>query len=995
MFQVNQRVCLKDDTSYRGVISEINGDFYCIRWDNGNIGYVSSDELIVEQATNPWERLADNDFDDYSNFTISSISNKVKNTSSNTISTLKASKTIFKPYQFIPLLKLLNSNNRRIIVADEVGLGKTISAGHIALELAARNELESLLIVCLNSLQEKWIDEFANKFNLYLEKIESIESFRNQLEAYRDRGEKIFAVINYEKFQRRENIEYFKDEAIDFDLIIFDEAHTLRNKKNSWKSLKSFVELAKAVVMLTATPIMTSLENLYNLVELLDDDNFSNYQIFQNAININKPFIRAYNQLSNGESPSVILRELNESEVVNVFRYGDVEFKNKYSLNDILGDNNLYRAIIKSLSDFTDGEISPKEKVNILEMLININSLNHFYTRTRKKDVMIDSLNVQRNPQLIKIELNDQERSIYEDKINSVYDDIGAIQVKRKYSSSLFADLKDESDYDNLSLDLSYDDSKFNALLEVVKRQNEEQIIVFSFFRKTLLYLRNRLHQCGYKIALIYGGQPLQERNNIIEKFRNGDFQILLSSEVGSTGLNLQFCNRIINYDLPWNPMVIEQRIGRIDRIGQKSPIINIFNFVYEDTIEERIYEKLYERINLFRESIGDLDDILGEESAYVAGIIENIYKDSPTNEEIENRLNRLAVAIEHNRSHLRQIEEGLRDSFSNDLYFENEIKNIDKNQQYLTENDLIEYIYRIISNKLTTLRINKDEKNPNIYNIYQPSEDVLFDFIEQYYESENIEQKKMLNSFKRKHYSKDIRCTFNQDLAFENKNIEYISAYHPLTMAIYNYFKQNEFDRNNVYRYALNINKIDDEVFKKDFKPGYYFLARYEFEIQKNINGKLSNFVYLKSSVVDLTSGDSFILHEDDSSDYFVSICQKYKTIIPESGIIELNREIISLIQNKYIENLMKQKNDLMKKEKLKFDSEVERKTNQEISYKENRINILEDQIHKNIGLANVLRAQINDLNKQIEQLKQIEGNSNLLIKDKLISLNLVYIYG
>ena len=161
MYEINQRICLLSDITRKGqIIEKISEETYEVLWDNEDIEIIKGKEIQIEiNIQTPWARLANNLFDDYKNFTISSIINKVRNTSSNTISTLKSSKTIFKPYQFIPLLKLLNSERRRIIVADEVGLGKTISAGHIVLELASRGELKSMLVVCLNSIQEKWIDE--------------------------------------------------------------------------------------------------------------------------------------------------------------------------------------------------------------------------------------------------------------------------------------------------------------------------------------------------------------------------------------------------------------------------------------------------------------------------------------------------------------------------------------------------------------------------------------------------------------------------------------------------------------------------------------------------------------------------------------------------------------------------------------------------------------------------------------------------------------------
>ena len=245
MFKKGQRICLITDKNKRGRVNDFPSEGICeIIWDNGDIETLRQNTIQNEIITQtPWEKLSKNEFNDYKNFTISSIINKVRNTSANTISTLKASKTIFKPYQFIPLLKLLNSENKRIIVADEVGLGKTISAGHIVLELAARGELNSLLVVCLNSIQEKWIDELQNKFNVRINRFEKIQDFKTALQNAQEHNDKIFGVINYDKFRQRKNVEYFENNAISFDLMIFDEVHTLRNDTNARKSLKRFTEL--------------------------------------------------------------------------------------------------------------------------------------------------------------------------------------------------------------------------------------------------------------------------------------------------------------------------------------------------------------------------------------------------------------------------------------------------------------------------------------------------------------------------------------------------------------------------------------------------------------------------------------------------------------------------------------------------------------------------------------------------------------------------------
>ena len=1006
MFTIGDRICLIANVSKKGIINDIPTEEFCeIIWDNGDIESLRlntiQNDVIIKT---PWQRMANNEFDDYRNYTISSIINKVRNTSSNTISTLKASKTIFKPYQFIPLLKLLNSENKRIIVADEVGLGKTISAGHIILELAARGELNSLLVVCLNSIQEKWIDELQNKFNIRVERFEKIQDFQTAITNSQNHNDRLFGVINYDKFRQRNNIEFYENNAISIDLMILDEVHTLRNDTNARKSLKPFTELAKSIVMLTATPIMTSLENLYSLIRILDEENYSNFQIFQNAININKPFIRAYNQLNSGIDTKIIATELKNIEIPNVFKYGDEETTTNVLLNEILGDDELYHRIIHELDNTENVTVS--KKVQLQEMLINLNSLNHFYTRTRKREVLTEGNIVRRNAHVIEIIMNKSEADVYNSIMNEVNENIGSIQIKRKYASSLFADHYTEEQYSKGINHIDNDDQKYRALIEIINNQESNSIIVFAFFRKTLLYLKNRLNADGFLVGLIFGGIDISERNRIIESFKNNEFQILLSSEVGSTGLDMQFCSRMVNYDLPWNPMVVEQRIGRIDRIGQQSEVINIFNFIYKNTIEEQIYSRLFNRIGLFKEALGNLDEILGGSEMYIEGEIEKIYKQNLTKEEINDRLDRIAAAIERNKLDLHRIDEGLKDSFSNDLYFENEIKAIEKNKQYLTESDLVEFINRAIANTLTTLTFVKSRDNTNIFEITQPREDTIFDFIEANYNKNNIELTNIFRSFKLKNQGKSIKITFNQDFAFNNKNVEYISAYHPLINAISCYFNKEKLDRNTTFRYALNKNHIKDEYFNNTFSNGFYFLIKYDFEIEKIINGRTSTFTHLKSLVIDL-NGIEFSTMNHTENDHFAAICQEYKTNLPEAGNITFNNELINEIKRTFTHYLMKQRDDLEQNEKMKFDSEVSRKTKQEIFDIDRKIlketerlqreknraqGLIENQKRNFVG---AITANIQELQKKKEKLLQLNQQSEITVKSKLISLNFIYLNG
>ncbi len=994
MLNIGDRIRHRSNTQLKGIVRDVlSNSSIEIVWDNGDIDFLAENEieLFVLDST-PWERLVQNRFDNFGNYTIATIVDKVRNTSANTISTLKASKTIFKPYQFIPLLKLLHSDKKRIIIADEVGLGKTISAGHIALELAARGSLKSLLVICLNSIQEKWIDELLNKFNIRLTRFQKLRDFKDGIENFKNNGDPIYGVINFDKFKNKNDLEYFQQNSIVFDLIIVDEAHTLRNETNCRRAIKPFTEIANALVLLTATPIMTSLENLYNLVKLLDTQNFSNFQIFQNSVNVNKPIIQAFNQLNSGVHPKEIAKYLIHAKIENVFKYGDTVIRKEESLSKVLADDELYQRLIHELKE--SHTLNLERRVMLQELMINLNSLNHFYSRTRKKEVLTQENAVTRSATVVEIKMTEEEDEIYHGVMSQYGNELGVVQLKRKYSSSLFADRFSEEQYDkNINLNLSkLNDSKYSALHEIIRQQEGNQLIVFSTFRKTLLYLKNRLCYDGFQVNVILGGKDLTERNDIIEKFRNSEFQILLSSEVGSTGLDMQFCSRIVNYDLPWNPMVIEQRIGRIDRIGQKSELINIFNFVYAGTIEEQIYKRLYERIGLFQDSLGNLDEILGEKEMYIEGEIEKLYKKQLSTEEKRKRLDEIAEAVENNKIISKKIEEGLKDSFSNDLYFENAIKSIEKNNQYLTENDLLEIVNRLIVNKLSTMTIVEKSGNEKIYEIQQPSPNLIFSFIEEYYDKNDSEQRKIFKDFKTKHYSKNIYCTFNQQFAFENKNIEYISAYHPLIQSAANFFGSTRLDRNSVFRFGLDMNKIPLDLLTK-FNRGYYFLVRFNYEITKQINGKESRLDYLRSLVIDM-NGEDFEVMNKEYSEAFASICDQFVSPIPDHGSINFNDDLVDELKHFYSDESIKMRNDFEKTEKLKFDSELQRRTAQELLDLEKQIENRQIYIVEGKGIESILKSEIVELENRRDLLLDSTKNSRFSVKSRLISLNFVFVY-
>ncbi|AXE16689.1 hypothetical protein DR864_02560 [Runella rosea] len=1004
-YSKGQRVSLSKNLTKKGYIDNVS-DFYAgyqyydILWDDGSLEVLAEHEIQEEiKISTSWDLLSNNSLGDFRDFSIANTLYKVKNTTTNTISSLKSSRTIFKAYQYKPLIKFLKSDLKRILIADEVGLGKTIEAGHIMLELAARGNLNNALIICTNSLCDKWKTELQEKFNFtlkkYLNSNELIQDIQNDINAAR---KTIFGVINYEKCRQEELQNIIAENNYKFDLLICDEAHKIRNSDTAQhKGVAKIVDNSEAVIFLTATPIMTELRNLYNLIRILDKEGYSNYGVFNNAINQNRPFIKALTKLNSNSPLNEIATELNNSLVVSEMSVDDqIYFTQQSTINEIYQNDKLYQRAIKNM---IDGENSTENRIKIQQDLVELNSLNHLYSRTRKKDVMNDNEVVKRNPKTITITLTSDETLIYNSVINE-YDEhnIGLIQRKRQIASCIITYLTSTEDLKKGNYTTTLTDSKFDGLKSIIREvviNNNKKLIIFAFFTNTLLYLKIKLKELNIETEIIYGA--ITDRTERIERFQyNENIKILLSSEVGSEGLDFQFCDAIVNYDLPWNPMVIEQRIGRIDRVGQQSPIINIYNLILKDTIEERIYSKLYTRINLFRESLGDLEEILGENEPLgelITKGIESLYKTKLSLIEQNNELERLSRAIENNKQTLENVRSELADAFANDFHFQNEIDLIEKNNRYLTKEEIIKYIENILRIELSSIKLKNEDPNISILELPSNNTSILIDFIEQYKDSssKNPELENLYRKFKNQYIkSREITITFDQLYAFKHKKIEYISAFHPFINAITNYFSQQKYNQNLAYKIAINTNKISP---KFDINSGFYIFTVYKISVLKNSgNGKINTIHYLKSSLADLNKEESIEILDENISDYIYGILQLNCEQLYDDNV-KLNTEIVQAIRPSIMMEIKNREKDIRDDEEIKFFSSIKRRTEQELKYINSRINRISEMIINNNGIEAILiKEKKNFLQKQID-LEKINTNARIEVSHSIISINLLKI--
>lgn len=1044
-FKIGDPVVKIDSDAHGTVINVRSGRgrvIYTVVFGDGTQSTVLEPDLRADfDVSDPFERCKSGIFGSYSDYSKKNTTFKIKNSNNSTISSLKASRTLFRAYQFKPLLKFLNSPNRRLLVADEVGLGKTIEAGHIMLELKARKELRNVLIVCPKSLQEKWKAELYEKFGLTFKIVDTAKELINDLNA---KTGTVRAIVNYEKIRGRKSkgkedgtkkdkmpntlIEYLMEHPQRFSMVLCDEAHKMRNRETqTYKGAEELMNLADTALFLTATPVMISQENLYNLLHLLDNSRFFRYDIFENRMAENRPFIKALSQVNNNVPLKKIKEQLLMSEVKQHYYSNEQEIFSEYTtIHDIFQEDPIFQEIM----DLCDGEDNTKVRARLQYLFSSMSMMNSVFSRTRKREVTTDFSQTERKPHPVKIDLTPDEQEVFDECIDQYADDnsytdewgddhltlggaLGLVQKKRMIASSVWACANDDSD-----LERGYDayadchDAKVEKLLEVIKEvfaNGTHKLIVFALFRKTLRYLQIRLKKAGYNAVVIHG--QINNRDEILQQFKMDDnIQVLLSSEVGSEGLDMQFCNSMVNYDLPWNPMVVEQRIGRIDRFGQKSPVVNIYNFIVAGSIQEEIYIRLLERIGIFQGTVGDMEAILDAEIHYDGEemTIQKVYSKMEkefftkqlTQQEREKKIAEVEQAIANEKEHLQHLQEGLSNTLTNDAYFRDEISHILNNNSYVTKEELQNFMMAAIRQKLTTCNMDKIKEDVWEFKIPVSQPTVLKNFLTQYCPL-NDEYSISLNQFKRKIDDKlKFLITFSQDVAFDDRSIYYLNIYHPMIQACLKFFEENADETKTSFSYSLCADGLLQEGAR-------YYMGIYEIDSQRMVQGvKKKNSVLLP--VVFNLQTDRI----EENQDVIDRIYRRSQVEGAEHNATndDIKAETIDNMSYDFAEYVSGEIRSRLEEEKRQTESDRQRNEQQTKEYYKSRIAgfeatikeeswKLEWDIDDKERLATTRRVQLakNQIGilerERDERLARINEDRQVQMQDKLISLNLITI--
>lgn len=1045
-FSVGDKVIV-EDTGARGVIQEVfsarrGKQLYHIIFPDGEGDEFESDIKADFDSSNPYDCCKSGVFGSYADFSKMNTTFKIQNSNNSTISSLKASKTLFRPYQFKPLLKFLNSPTRRILVADEVGLGKTIEAGHIMLELKARKELKNVLVICPKSLQHKWKAELFEKFGLNFKIYTSTKELIDDLSL---RSDNVRAIINYERIRLKENdddkrsvknkkneanlIDYLSNNECSFSLVLCDEAHKLRNSRTqTYKGAEIIMRNAEAAVFLTATPIMISEENLYNLLHLLDSRRYFNYQIFKNRIEENKPFVEALTMLNNNMPLHEIKDHLLFTNIKNIYFNSNEEeiYSFSSSISESFKNDPMFQEIIRLLGH----EDSHELRARLQYLISSMSVMNTVFSRTRKREVTRDMSQAEREPHIVKVILYDDERIEFDKVIEDYRDDnsytddwgeekltqggaLGLVTKKRQVASSVWAYLNTESDLDKgIDRYEECQDAKIDMLIKIIKdvfAGGTKKLVIFALYRKTLKYLELRLKKYGYNSLVIHGQVNSEDRNNVLNRFKNDDdTHILLSSEVGSEGLDMQFCNSMVNYDLPWNPMVVEQRIGRIDRFGQQAKVVNIYNMVVADSIQETIYMRLLDRIGIFKGTIGDMEAIL--DAPFGNGLtIKDVYNQmekefftKDLSEEVrQKKIREVERAVENEKEHLRHLKDGLSNSLTNDAYFQEEIKKILDNNAYVTAIELKNYIDYIIQHYLHTCTLNEIKTGEYEFILPLSQSSALRKFLTQYGDESSEENRINLSSFKRRIEGKNkFKLTFDQEKAYNDASLIYVNLYHPLILACLRYINTEDNKHQTTFSYSITS---DDILSKGDL----YYLGIYQIKSSRPYKKEIKDSYQLLPVLYNVNEhriiDDQFVIDQ-------VFKKSQINGAEKNAANIATNQDIIDDLMHEFAAFIKSERNRRIKECKMEEESDLQRNVVQTTEYYKARINEIENRINeyeiminwisddkernKYRGNINRDKRRISDLEEELdERLKMLKEDTGMSISVQLLSVNFVTI--
>lgn len=546
---------------------------------------------------------------------------KIKNETAGGFLSSLASGIIPLPHQLHVLNRAMETNNIRYILADEVGLGKTIEAGMIIRELKSRGLVSRILVVCPTGLVTQWASEMQEKFHEKFQVIlpsdyDTIRRLTDNNDVYGQFDQVISPMDSIKPIEKHagwseEKVEKYNEERIysiinsGWDLIIIDEAHRVAGSSGEVARYKLGNLLAQAspyLLLLSATPHNGKTEPFLRLIRLLDADAFPNA----------KSIVREQ------VAPYLIRTEKREA----IDNNGNLLFKNRIThLVTISWDerNNLQRELYEMVSSYVSETYNKalrnrKKNMCLIFLLIIMQRMVTSSTAAIQQSL-------ERRLSVLK-EQRTCVGNLKEEDLDELNIEDGVEEAIEAISLDMDLEIEELQQIVSLAKQAQFQnrDAKVEPLImeidAILSADRSQKIIIFTEFVATQKYLQELLVNIGYSVTILNGGMSIDERNAAMQEFRTST-SIFISTDAGGEGLNLQFANIIINYDLPWNPMKIEQRCGRVDRIGQQRDV-HIYNFIVGETVENRVREVLEEKLSVILKEMGvdKYSDVLDSEVA-------------------------------------------------------------------------------------------------------------------------------------------------------------------------------------------------------------------------------------------------------------------------------------------------------------------------------------------------------------------------------------------
>lgn len=614
----------------------------------------------VEPALSLWERAKQGDYDNITDFLLKQLAIQIP--LQNSGGQLSNSRTQLLPHQILLTRDIVESKRRRYLIADEVGLGKTIETAMILKELITRNEAERILIITPAGLTKNWQQELLDSFRLNFE-ILGTDFMDNGTFVWETHNKVIASIDTIKRPQRLERIL----NSPRWDLIVIDEAHHLSRTRYgtkvqptlNYKLAESLKNHTRDLLFLSATPHQGNSFQFWSLLQLLDDTLFETDQsISDNKGLLNRVMIRRTKKevTDRNGNPVFMKRKVN----TQTFKQSAQEKMFYESLTDYLREGysaagignskttNEQRAIGFVMTTFQKIMSSSLRAIRqaLRKRLIVLHLKHEMLLEEKRRKTPNQSglsdqiLNLQDQMRNIAAEILgldnafpnradidsyiSQARSRLGKSYRSNEDTQWSLDSDEVMDEAVFgsADIPNETEMVKslLSIIPKKVDRKFDTLTraidDILEDNPKEKFVIFTQYLETLNFIREEIGKIygDNKIAIIKGG-PLDKKIEAQEKFWDDDgAQFLISTSAGGEGINLQKGKILFNYDLPWNPMAIEQRIGRIHRYGQQDTV-QVYNLIAEETIEEKIYKLLESKLYEIAQQIGKLDPETGEAS--------------------------------------------------------------------------------------------------------------------------------------------------------------------------------------------------------------------------------------------------------------------------------------------------------------------------------------------------------------------------------------------